>query len=99
MQTTAAGAAAATGSALLAGPAQASKPKKPNLDPDVILENGRIHTMDEHGTVASSVTIKDGRFMDVGRGAASAGRGTTHHRPARPHRRCRASSTTTTTSC
>jgi len=70
MQSTAAGAAAATGSTLLAGPAQASKPKKPNLDPDVILENGRIHTMDDHGTVASWVAVKDGRFMDVGRGSS-----------------------------
>ena len=70
MQTTAAGAAAATGSTLLAGPAQASKPKTPNLDPDVILENGRIHTMDEHGTVASWIAVKDGRFMDVGRGSS-----------------------------
>src|SRR5687768_295516 len=67
MQTTVAGAAAATGSTLLAGPVQASKSKKPNLDPDVILENGRIHTMDERGTVASWVAVKDGRFMDVGR--------------------------------
>jgi predicted amidohydrolase YtcJ len=70
MQTTAAGAAAATGSTLLARPAQASKPKTPNLDPDVILENGRIHTMDEHGTVASWIAVKDGRFMDVGRGSS-----------------------------
>ncbi len=70
METTAAGAAAATGSTLLAGPVQASKPKIPNLDPDVILENGRIHTMDENGTVASWVAVKDGRFMDVGRGSS-----------------------------
>ena len=68
MQTTAAGAAAAAGSTLLGSPAQASKSKKPNLDPDVILENGRIHTMDANGTVASSVAIKDGRFMAIERG-------------------------------
>lgn len=66
MQTAAA--AAAGGSSLWLSPAQASKSKKPNLDPDLILENGRIHTMDARGTVASSVAIKDGRFMEIERG-------------------------------
>jgi len=68
MQTAAAGAAAAAGSPLLGGAAHATKSKKPNLDPDVILQNGRIHTMDANGTIASSVAIKNGRFMDVERG-------------------------------
>lgn len=67
VQTAAAGAAAA-GSPLWMRPAQASKSKKPNLDPDVILQNGRIHTMDKHNTVASAVAIKDGRFMQIERG-------------------------------
>ena len=73
-------AAAAAGTSLIGGTAQAhsKKKKKPNLDPDVILQNGRIHTMDAKGTVASTVAIKDGRFMDVERGRAhiSAGRKT-----------------------
>jgi predicted amidohydrolase YtcJ len=69
MQSAAAGAAVATSGTMLGGAAQAnSKHKTPNLDPDVILQNGRIHTMDKHGTVASTVAIKDGRFMQVERG-------------------------------
>jgi predicted amidohydrolase YtcJ len=70
MQSAAAGAAVAASASMLAGEAHAHrrKPKKPHLDPDVILQNGRIHTMDEHGTVASTVAIKDGRFMQVERG-------------------------------
>jgi predicted amidohydrolase YtcJ len=34
---------------------------------DLILENGRIHTMDARNTIASSVAIQDGRFIGVGR--------------------------------
>jgi len=69
MQSAAASAAVAASGTVIAAPAQA-KAKTPHLDPDVILENGRIHTMDGNGTVASSVAIKDGRFMEVesGRG-------------------------------
>ena len=67
MQSAAAASAAAAGGAALGGAAQA-KSKKPNLDPDVILQNGKIHTMDAKGTIASSVAIKDGRFMQVERG-------------------------------
>ncbi|HWM42212.1 MAG TPA: amidohydrolase family protein [Burkholderiales bacterium] len=69
MQGAAAGAAAAASGTMLGGAAHAhGKKKTPNLDPDVILQNGRIHTMDEHGTVASTVAIKDGRFMQIERG-------------------------------
>src|SRR5215212_9179403 len=35
------------------------------------LVNGNIHTMDAHGTVVSSVLMKDGRFAAVGHGGAS----------------------------
>ena len=69
MQSAAASAAAAASGTMIAGPAQA-KAKTPHLDPDLILQNGRIHTMDGHGTVASSVAIKDGRIMEVERGRA-----------------------------
>jgi predicted amidohydrolase YtcJ len=69
MQSAAASAAVATSSTMLVGPAQA-KQKTPHLDADVVLQNGRIHTMDEHGTVASSVAIKDGRFMEIASGRA-----------------------------
>src|SRR5688500_13474466 len=67
MQSAAASAAAAASGTMIAGPAQA-KAKTPHLDADVILQNGRIHTMDANGTVGSSVAIKDGRFMEVERG-------------------------------
>jgi predicted amidohydrolase YtcJ len=69
MQSAAASAAVATSGTMLAGPAQAKK-KTPHLDADVVLQNGRIHTMDEDGTVASSVAIKDGRFMEIASGRA-----------------------------
>ena len=69
MQSAAASAAVATSGTMLAGAAQAKK-KTPHLDADVVLQNGRIHTMDEHGTVASSVAIKDGRFMEIASGRA-----------------------------
>ncbi|HZO01621.1 MAG TPA: amidohydrolase family protein [Burkholderiales bacterium] len=69
MQSAAASAAVAASGTMIAGPAQA-KAKTPHLDPDVILLNGRIHTMDGNATVASSVAIKDGRFMEVERGRA-----------------------------
>jgi predicted amidohydrolase YtcJ len=77
MQTAAAGAAAAAGAPMLPGTAQAKgkSRKPPHLDPDVILTNGRIHTMDAKNTIASSVAIKNGRFMEIetGRGHIHAG--------------------------
>jgi predicted amidohydrolase YtcJ len=33
---------------------------------DLILQNGRIHTMDAKNSVVSAVSIKDGRFLEVG---------------------------------
>ena len=39
--------------------------------PDLILGNGKIHTMDEHSTIVSDVAIKNGRFVVVGKGAGS----------------------------
>src|SRR5438309_1678763 len=44
----------------------------PKDAPDTGLINGRIHTMDEEGTVVSAVSITDGRFAEVGH--ASRGR-------------------------
>ena len=66
--------AAAASGALLAGSAQGMwKPeskkrhKRPsNPDPDLLLVNGRIHTMDGRQRIVSSVAIKDGRFVEVG---------------------------------
>lgn len=76
MKTAAAGAAAAAGGNMLVAPATAKTNQHP--DPDVILINGRIHTMDAKNTIASSVVIKDGRFLEVeaGRPNAHAGRKT-----------------------
>jgi predicted amidohydrolase YtcJ len=76
MKTAAASAAATAGGKMLAAPAQAKTNQHP--DPDVILINGRIHTMDAKNTIASSAVIKDGRFLEVesGRPNAHAGRKT-----------------------
>ncbi|MEQ1759991.1 MAG: amidohydrolase family protein [Vicinamibacterales bacterium] len=45
--------------------------------PELTLVNGRIHTMDARNTIASTVTVRNGRFAAVGntpaRGAAPAG--------------------------
>jgi predicted amidohydrolase YtcJ len=65
------GAAAAAG-AVAAGPAAAvagaANPGSngPNGE-RVVLRKGRIHTMDGDGSVADSVAIEDGRFVEVGR--------------------------------
>ena len=40
--------------------------------PDIVLVNGKIHTMDDENTVVSAVSIRDGRFVEVGH--ASRGR-------------------------
>jgi predicted amidohydrolase YtcJ len=41
-------------------------PGSPGPLQDVALINGRIHTMDPKNTVATSVTIRNGRFLQVG---------------------------------
>ena len=40
-------------------------------DRELTLVNGRIHTMDDHNTVVSSATIRNGLFVAVGRGSNS----------------------------
>ncbi len=47
-----------------------------NAAPDLILTNGRIHTMDPRNTVARVVAIRNGRFMTVGDAAPARGRET-----------------------
>ena len=64
-------AAAAAGGTMLSTPTFALNPrgKKPpstHPDPDLILRDGRIHTMDAKNSVVSSVAIKNGRFIEVG---------------------------------
>jgi predicted amidohydrolase YtcJ len=66
-----AGAAVASGGgALTAGVVQASEASARNRTRgDLVLVNGNIHTMDERNPLVSSVGIRDGRFVSVGRGA------------------------------
>ena len=84
--TAGAGMAVAAGRALPTSPAdvvvlaaQAPQTAPPAGGPaqDLILVNGRIHTMDARNTVASTVTVRNGRIAAVGnaaqRGAASPG--------------------------
>src|SRR5690242_9208099 len=47
-----------------------------NAPPDLILTNGRIHTMDPRSTVARVVAIRNGRFTTVGDAAPARGRDT-----------------------
>ncbi len=44
---------------------------EPHSGADLILVNGRIHTMDAKNSVVSAVSIKDGRFLEVGSEARS----------------------------
>jgi predicted amidohydrolase YtcJ len=44
---------------------------EPHNEADLILINGRIHTMDAKNRVVSAVSIKDGRFLEVGSEARS----------------------------
>src|SRR5258705_359929 len=46
------------------------RPRPPSDDaPDIVFVNGKIHTMDDENTVASAVSIRDGRFVEVGHAA------------------------------
>lgn len=66
------GGAAATAGAIGAaagGPAFASG--NSDSDADLILYNGKIHTMDDRNSVVDAIKIKDGRIVAVGRGANS----------------------------
>jgi predicted amidohydrolase YtcJ len=80
-----AGAAAAGAAGVLGVPsvAAAAAPSTfmqvngPDHGSDLIFVNGKIHTMDGDGTIASSATIRDGRFANVGNGARARGPNTT----------------------
>src|SRR5690348_15321912 len=45
--------------------AQASQAPAPSPTQEVAFVNGRIHTMDARNTVASSVTVRNGRVVQV----------------------------------
>src|ERR1700741_2579472 len=44
---------------------------EPHNEADLILINGRIHTMDDKNRVVSAVSVKNGRFLEVGSEAKS----------------------------
>jgi predicted amidohydrolase YtcJ len=48
----------------------------PAGQPDLILTNGKIHTMDDRNTIATSVSIRNNRFQAVGTRAPARGPGT-----------------------
>lgn len=77
----AAGAAGALGVPSLASAATTAtgvfEVGSPDDGSDLIFVNGNIHTMDSDGSVASSATIRDGRFVNVGDGARARGPNTT----------------------
>src|SRR3989440_8967139 len=69
-------AAAAASSAMLSSAARerehgeeehGDRRRPPSDDaPDIVFVNGKIHTMDDENTVVSAVSIRDGRFVEVG---------------------------------
>ena len=71
------GAAAAAGAGT--GPASTGRTEiVPGAQPkaggtDLVLHNGRIHTMDGEDRVVKSVTIRDGRFVEVGNAVKAGG--------------------------
>src|SRR5437763_3091794 len=66
MQTAAAAAATSTLGMRGANAAKPSDLPPGHTDADIILQNGKIHTMDAQNSVVSSLAIKDGRFIGVG---------------------------------
>src|SRR5882757_6019375 len=72
----AAAAAAASGSMLSSAAREekhgeeSDRQRPPSDDaPDIVFVNGKIHTMDDENTVVSAVSIRDGRFAEVGHAA------------------------------
>ncbi|HEX6287355.1 MAG TPA: twin-arginine translocation signal domain-containing protein, partial [Acidimicrobiia bacterium] len=75
------GAAAAGAAGVLGVPSIASaatpstflRVNGPDPETDLIFVNGKIHTMNDKGTIARTATVRDGRFVAVGRGARARG--------------------------
>ena len=68
--------AAGLGAALPAGTlAHGNDGRGDDDDADLVLVNGRIHTMDDRNRVVSSVAISNGRFVSVGDAGHPGGRG------------------------
>jgi predicted amidohydrolase YtcJ len=71
-------AVAAVGSALAGSGAAGStpaytNPRQDDSEDDLLLVNGKIHTMDDRNSVVDAVRIQNGRFVAVGRDAQRAG--------------------------
>jgi predicted amidohydrolase YtcJ len=72
-----AGVAAAGAAGVLGGPSVASaatssvfmQASDREVGTDLVLINGKIHTMDDDGSIARAVSIRNGRFAEVGQGA------------------------------
>src|SRR5213083_257589 len=64
-----AGVAAGVGAVLPAPAAAAQGAESGGSKDELTFVNGRIHTMDDHDSVVSSVAIRDGRFVAVGNAA------------------------------
>jgi len=67
----AAGATAVAGAA--SGQSRREDAPAPGAESVVVLQNGKIHTIDGRGTVVDRVVIRNGVFTNVGRGSAPAG--------------------------
>jgi predicted amidohydrolase YtcJ len=63
-------AAVAASTTMFGAAAQPAKPHETprHFDRDLVLINGKIHTMDAHNSVVSSAAIRDGRFVALGTG-------------------------------
>ncbi len=55
----------ATGAAFVAPRSSRAAEPPPRQDEEVVLYNGRIHTMDNDDRVVSGVVIRNGRFAEV----------------------------------
>jgi predicted amidohydrolase YtcJ len=69
----AAAAATGTGGSAAADPGASGRDHGGRHPEGLVLTNGRIHTMDEHGRVVSSVAIEDGRIVHIGRDVPTRG--------------------------
>jgi len=67
------GVIAASAGGLTGAVASATAARPPERSEDLVLVNGRIHTMDDRNRVVDSVAIRNGRFSAVGRDSGSHG--------------------------
>ena len=71
-----AGAAAGVGAVLRGAFPEAAAAQQAGTGEDLVLVNGRIHTMDNENTIAAAVSIRNGRFSSVDRAAPAPRPGT-----------------------